>query len=115
MKWKEIFVVEDDNDVIATGALANFGDNACPKYTISNFFVEPKNQNQGLGRLLFEHILKIIKDRKIEFLHVPSSRTGFEFYKKIGFIKPGLKNRITRLFPIKLKMSFIAKMKQEFK
>lgn len=37
------------------------------------------------------------------------------FLKNKDVIIPGLKNQITRLFPIKLKMSFIAKMKQEFK
>lgn len=92
MKWKQIFVVEDKGEVIATGALANFGDNTSPKYCISNFFVEPKSHSRGIGKLLFKHILEIARDSKIKFLHVPSSRTGIEFYKKMGFIKDNIQN-----------------------
>lgn len=92
MKWKKIFVVENDEEVIATGALANFGDNTSPKYCISNFFVEPQNHSKGIGKLLFKHILETAKDNKIKFLHVPSSRTGFKFYKKMGFVEDNIQN-----------------------
>ena len=51
------------------------------------FFVEPQKHSNGIGKLLFKHILEIVKDKKIKCLHVPSSRTGFEFYKNIRFAK----------------------------
>ncbi|AJA47258.1 N-acetylglutamate synthase [Clostridium pasteurianum DSM 525 = ATCC 6013] len=92
MKWKQIFVVEDNGKVIATGALANFGDNTYPKYYISNFFVKPENQNKGVGEILFKYILKLVRDSKVKFLHVPSSRNGIEFYKKMGFIEDSIQN-----------------------
>ncbi|MFZ5967186.1 MAG: hypothetical protein ACOYVK_08420 [Bacillota bacterium] len=40
-----------------------------------------------MGKLLFNYILNIAKNKKINSLHVPSSRSGFEFYKGIGFIE----------------------------
>ncbi|NRY64136.1 GNAT family N-acetyltransferase [Clostridium beijerinckii] len=92
MKWKKIFVADNDGEIIATGALANFGDNISPKYCISNFFVEPKYHSKGIGKLLFKYILEIVKDKKIKFLHVPSSRTGFEFYRRMGFVKDSIQN-----------------------
>lgn len=87
MKWKNIFVVEDGEEIIATGALANFGDSDLPKYCISNFFVEHKKQSMGIGKLLFQFIFDTAKGKGISCLHVPSSRNGFEFYKKMGFVK----------------------------
>jgi predicted N-acetyltransferase YhbS len=92
MKWKKIFVVEDGEEVVATGALANFGDNSSPKYCMSNFFVERKKHSMGIGKLLFKFILEIVKNKRITCLHVPSSRTGFEFYRKMGFIEDGIQN-----------------------
>ena len=92
MKWKEIFVVEEDGEVIATGALVNFGNNSIPKYSISNFFVEPQKHRKGIGKLLIKHILEIAKDKEIKCLHVPSSRTGFEFYKRVGFTKDNIQD-----------------------
>jgi len=92
IKWKEIFVVEEDGEVIATGALVNFGNNDIPKYSISNFFVEPQKHRKGIGKLLFKHILEIAKDKKIKYLQMPSNRTGFEFYKRIGFGKDSIQD-----------------------
>ncbi|PRX22466.1 N-acetylglutamate synthase-like GNAT family acetyltransferase [Orenia metallireducens] len=87
MKWKEIYVVKKDNEIISTGAIANFGDNDSPKYSISNFFVKPELHGQGIGRLMFNHLLISIKKKDIEKLHVPSSRTGLGFYKRMGFVE----------------------------
>lgn len=88
MTWKEIFVVEDDaNEIIATGALADFGDKNASKYCISNFFVSVKRQRDGVGKLLLNYIVQLAKSKEIVTLHVPSSRSGFEFYRKMGFIK----------------------------
>lgn len=92
MKWKNIFIVEDGEEVVATGALANFGDNDLPQYCISNFFVEPEKQSMGIGKLLFKFIFETAVSKGISFLHVPSSRNGFEFYKKMGFIKDYIQN-----------------------
>ncbi|OCL25448.1 acetyltransferase [Orenia metallireducens] len=87
MEWKEIYVVEEDDKIIGTGAIANFGDNDSPKYSISNFFVKPELHGRGIGRFIFDHLLMSIKKKEIERLHVPSSRTGLGFYKRMGFVE----------------------------
>lgn len=92
MYWKEIFVIEDENIIIATGALANFGDAESPKYCVSNLYVKPELHNKGLGRLLFERILKTAKEKGTDFLHVPSSRNAIGFYEKMGFITNEIQN-----------------------
>ena len=87
MKWKEIYVVEEHEEVVGTGAVANFGDNDSPKYSLSNFFIKPELHRRGIGKFIFKHLLKLVNEKGVEKLHVPSSRTGYEFYKKMGFIK----------------------------
>lgn len=87
MNWKEIFVVEKDNEIVATGALANFGNNEVPKYSISNFFVKPELHGQGIGRSLFNHLSEVFKAKNVKDFHVPSSRNAAEFYEKMGFVQ----------------------------
>ena len=90
--WKDIFVVEDDGEIVATGALANFGDALNPKYSVSNFFVKPELHNRGIGRFLFKKIFETTKEKKASILHVPSSRNSIGFYKKIGFVQDEIQN-----------------------
>lgn len=71
MTWKEIFIVEDNDEIIATGALVNFGDSDSPKHCISIFFVNIEVQNKGVGKLLLNHILQVAKSKEISTLHVP--------------------------------------------
>lgn len=92
MTWKEISIVEDNDEIIATGSLVNFGDSDFPKHCISNFFVNIEFQNKGVGKLFLNHILQVAKSKEISTMHVPSSRSGFEFYKKMGFAKDDIQN-----------------------
>jgi GNAT superfamily N-acetyltransferase len=99
LRWKNIFVVEENGALVATGAIANFGSLKTPRYAISNFFVLPEMHRMGVGTLLFKYIFEFAKCKGIKSLHVPSSRTGIEFYKKIGFkideVQDDIKNEIT--------------------
>lgn len=92
MLWKEIFVVENDGEIVATGALANFEDAENPRYSVSNFFVKPELHNRGVGRLLFRKLLEAAKEKKAGLLHVPSSRNAVGFYEKMGFVKDKIQN-----------------------
>lgn len=92
MRWKDIFVVENGNAVIATGALANFGSSDSPKYSISNFYIIPEHHQSGIGRKLFNHILTFAKSKDVKVLHVPSSRNAIGFYEKMGFITDDVQN-----------------------
>ncbi|WP_027339262.1 GNAT family N-acetyltransferase [Halonatronum saccharophilum] len=87
MKWKEIYVVEENDEIVGTGAIANFGDDNLPKYSVSNFFVKPELHKRGIGRFIFEHLLEIVKEKDVNKFHVPSSKSGLKFYKKMGFIE----------------------------
>jgi len=87
LKWKKVYVVMDDGgEVIATGAFANFGSVEKPKYSVSNLFVMPEKQSNGIGRMLFEKLYQEAKANHAGSFHVPSSRNAIGFYEKMGFI-----------------------------
>ena len=85
MGWKRIFVVEKDSNVVATGALADFGKPGNTKLCISQFFVHPDLHGRGIGKLLMKHLLDMAAKGGIKQIHVPSSRNAVLFYKSIGF------------------------------
>lgn len=87
MMWKEIMVVEENNIIIATGAVADFGNEGTPKYSVSNFFVKPELHRKGIGSFLFDSLLKIAISKGAKTFHVPSSRNAVGFYEKMGFVK----------------------------
>jgi len=92
MKWKEIFVIENGKEIIATGALANFGSNDLPKYSISNFYIKLEYHFKGIGKKLFSHLLDLAKTKNVSTLHVPSSRNAIRFYEKMGFTEEEIQN-----------------------
>ncbi len=87
MSWKEIYVVEADGAIAATGALANFGVGDAPKYSISNFFVRPELHGKGIGSALMNCLFESARRAGGAVLHVPSSRNAIGFYERFGFIQ----------------------------
>ncbi len=85
MGWKQVFVAEEAGEVVATGALADYGTSEEPKYTVSQFYVRPDRHAQGIGRRLLSHLRLAALRRGASALHVPSSRNAIGFYRHEGF------------------------------
>ena len=54
MQWKDIYVAVLNNELVGTGALANFGNDDTPRYSVSNCYVKTTLHNQGIGRKILE-------------------------------------------------------------
>ena len=85
LKWKTVYVVELDGEVIATGAFVNFGSAVAPKYSVSNLYVKPELHSMGIGLLLVEQLIKDAKNNNANTFHVPSSINAIGFYERMGF------------------------------
>ena len=98
-RLKRVFVAEDERGIVATGALADFGQPGEPRYCVSQFFVRDDLHRQGIGALLMQHLLAVARRKRMERLHVPSSRNAVAFYKSEGFrvdaAQPDEENEIT--------------------
>ena len=85
LKWKNVYVVEQDGEIIATGAFVNYGSVDVPKYSVSNLYVKPELHSTGIGRLLFNQLLQDANEINADTFHVPSSMNAIGFYEKMGF------------------------------
>jgi GNAT superfamily N-acetyltransferase len=85
MAWKQVFVAEEAGEVVATGALADFGSPGAPKYTVSQFYVRSDVHGRGIGTRLLAHIGEAANSTGADRLHVPSSRNAIGFYERAGF------------------------------
>lgn len=78
-KQRDIYVVVDGEKILAT---ANLGDNVI--YTV---FVNPKYHGKGIGRTLITYLEEKARKKGHKTIHVPSSITAYDFYKKLGYKK----------------------------
>ena len=85
MAWKRVFVTEEAGEVVATGALVDFGSPGSPKYTVSQFYVRSDVHGRGIGTGLLAHICEAASSTGADRLHVPSSRNAIGFYEHAGF------------------------------
>ena len=90
MTWKLVFVAEEAGEVVATGALADFGTTDRPKYSVSQFFVRSNVHRRGIGRQVLAHLIAAASDTGTDELHVPSSRNAIPFYEHAGFVVDAL-------------------------
>ena len=99
MTWKQVCVVEDEDQIVATGALADFGTSDGPKYTISMVFVRSDLHRRGIGGRLLDHLTALAAEVGANTLHVPSSRYAIPFYEHAGFaidaLQPDAEEEIT--------------------
>lgn len=86
LQWKTIYVAEQNGDIVGTGAFANMGVVAYPKYTVSNLFVAPDKHNQGIGRAIFEQLLSDAKRNGDADLHARATANSVGFFLKMGFV-----------------------------
>jgi GNAT superfamily N-acetyltransferase len=99
LAWKQVLVVEQAGEVVATGAFADFGRSDKPKCTVSQFYVRSDLHGRGIGRRLLEQIVATARDLGVDSLHVPSSRNAIPFYQHAGFsediLQPDAASEIT--------------------
>lgn len=60
---------------------------------VGDFYIQPEYRRHGFGRMLYEHIEKIIKDdgRSFILLH-PDPVTGVDFWRAMGYSDTGFNN-----------------------
>jgi GNAT superfamily N-acetyltransferase len=94
---KEVFVVEDDGRIVATGGLGWFDDPDVPREEqatvyeaaadrrVSNLFVAVDLIGRGIGRLLLDHLVRLAEAEGSRRLRIASSRNAVTFYQRAGF------------------------------
>jgi GNAT superfamily N-acetyltransferase len=78
-KKREIYVVEGNENLLATGGLEG--------NWILTFFVNPREQKRGIGSRLLAHLERRAKENGYDEVIVPASFTGLPFYQGRGYRK----------------------------
>jgi len=73
--------VDNESKVVGTGRL-HFVKNTG---IISQMAIAPKNQKQGIGKLILKELIKICHEKEIQEIELSARETALAFYKKFGF------------------------------
>ena len=80
-----IFIVcRSNSSIVGVGEIRD-------KSHLNLLFVEPRLQKRGVGRKIFNELLRTVKEREVT---VNSSLNSTEAYKQFGFIENGLANEV---------------------
>ena len=82
VKEGKLFVVENEDEIVAFGAVGN--ENRVCK--ILDFFVETKHQRKGIGTFFVNSVIKTAKKKRMKKIVLYCEFKGaMEFWKKMGF------------------------------
>jgi GNAT superfamily N-acetyltransferase len=80
-----IFVAIQDDQVVGTASLDNFGSAESPDYYAVAVFVLPELHGQGIGTRLMEAVEAEAKKLKAERITVRAAITAKDFYLNLGY------------------------------
>lgn len=82
--WTHFYVIEENNEIIACGAIGPYWD-SLTESSLFNIFVDGKYQGQGYGRKIMETLEKDEYFKRAVRIEVPASMSAIPFYRKFGF------------------------------
>ena len=89
--WTHFYVIEDNEQIVACGAIGPYWDSE-DESSLFNIFVDEKYQGQGYGRKIIETLEKDEYFTRARRIEVPASMSAIPFYRKMGYdFKNGIK------------------------
>ena len=84
-KTQEIYVAIEEDKVVGTGGLANFGSYESPSYYGVTIFVAPEHHRQGIGKQLMKAVEAKAIELGAEKITVRAAIGAQKFYEKLGY------------------------------
>ena len=82
-----VYVIEQEEDVIGFYELTEIG----TEHELVWFFIHPQRIGQGVGKILWNHLLKTVKELGISGFIIKSDIHAEAFYLKQGAVRIGYK------------------------
>ena len=82
--WTHFYVIEEDNNIVACGAIGPYW-GSTTESSLFSIFVDEKYQGKGYGRKIIETLEKdeyFIRANRIE---IPAAMSAIPFYRKMGY------------------------------
>jgi N-acetylglutamate synthase-like GNAT family acetyltransferase len=77
----QYFVVCEKAQIQGFAGLQRISDQICE---LDGLFIDPEYIGKGIGRVLFEHVLNVLKQQNFKMLHIHSDPNASVFYQKMG-------------------------------
>lgn len=91
--FSQIWVVEDENEIIATGTIfyeKKFIFNLCTLAHIEDVCVKREHRKKGIGKQLILHLLKEAKEHKCYKITLDCNTSNVDFYLACGLEQRGV-------------------------
>ena len=82
--WTHFYVIEDNEQIVACGAIGPYWDSEVES-SLFNIFVDEKYQGRGYGRKIIETLEKDEYFTRARRIEVPASMSAIPFYRKMGY------------------------------
>lgn len=82
--WTHFYVIVDNNDIVACGAIGPYYDSKTES-SLFNIFVDSQYQGKGYGRKIIEALEQDEYFLRAERIEVPASMSAIPFYRKMGY------------------------------
>ena len=82
--WTHFYVIEEDDQVVACGAIGPYW-GSLTESSLFSIFVDDKHQGKGYGRKIIETLENdeyFIRAKRIE---IPAAMSAIPFYRKMGY------------------------------
>lgn len=87
-KITDVYIIEDNNVIIATGKILfeyKFHKNLSIIAHIEDIIVKENYRNKGLGKLMISYLIKLCEEKKVYKIILNCSKENILFYEKCGF------------------------------
>lgn len=82
--WTHFYVIEENNMIIACGAIGPYWD-SLTESSLFSIFVDSDYQGQGYGRKIIETLEADEYFKRAERIEIPASMSALPFYRKMGY------------------------------
>lgn len=82
--WTHFYVVEDNNEIVACGAIGPYYGSE-EESSLFSIFVGSKYQGKGYGRKIIEILEKDEFFTRAKRVEIPASMSAIPFYRKMGY------------------------------
>ena len=82
--WTHFYVIEEDNEIVACGAIGPYWD-SLTESSLFSIFVDEGHQGKGYGRKIIEILEKDEYFTRAKRIEIPAAMSAIPFYKKMGY------------------------------
>ena len=82
--WTHFYVIEENDIIIACGAIGPYWD-SLTESSLFSIFVDSDYQGQGYGRKIIETLEEDEYFKRAERIEIPASMSALPFYRKMGY------------------------------